>query len=117
MARTALTVLTPPANGQLPSTFAGQAADPTNFNNFPLTGREILIAQNSSTTAAATVTVHSVPDDEGRTDDIVSFSLAIGAFALFPQFPVAGWRQPSDGTLWVDASSASILFTVVRVEV
>lgn len=117
MARTPLTVDIPPAIGNAPSTITEQAADPTNFNNFPMTGREIVVARNSSTTAAATLTVHSVADAEGREDtSITAFSIAIGAVVLLPQFPLAGYQQ-SDGTLWLDADSASLLFTIVRTEV
>ena len=116
MARTALTVNTPPAPGSAPSTITEQAADPTNFNSFPLTGREVVVVRNSGA-SAYTVTVHSVADPLGRQDtSITAFSIAAGAVVLLPQFPMQGYVQ-SDGTLWIDGSNAALLFTVVRTEV
>jgi len=116
MARTALTVDLPPAIGGAPSVITEQAADASNFNNFPLTGREIVTVRNSGA-SAYTITVHSVPDAEGRLDmSITAFSIAAGAVVLLPQFPPAGYQQ-ADGTLWLDGSNALLLFTIVRTEV
>lgn len=116
MARTALTVYDPPAPGNAPAAITEQAADPVNFNNFPLTGREVVVVRNSGA-AAYTLTVHSVADQEGRQDtSITAFSIAAGAVVVLPQFPLEGYWQ-TDGTLWLDGSSASLLFTIIRTEV
>lgn len=94
------------------------AADTANSNSTPLTGKQVLLAYNSSTTTAATVTVSSVADSEGRTGDISAFSVAASASltaltaVVSQQFPVTGWQQ-SDGNLYFAASSNTIYFAVL----
>jgi hypothetical protein len=87
------------------------AADATNFNSFVSTGRELLLIQNSGA-SPYTVTVHSVVDSRNRTGDITAYSLAAGTFAVLGPFFIPGWLE-SDGTVWVDASNAAILFAVI----
>lgn len=120
MPRTAVTqtkIPTPYATALQAITFA--AADTGNLNSTPLTGKQLLLAYNSSTTTPATVTVSSVSDTEGRTGDISAFSVAASASltaltaAVSQQFPVTGWQQ-SDGNLYFQASSATIYFAVIQ---
>jgi hypothetical protein len=51
-------------------------------NTFVCTGRELLLFQNSDA-GAVTVTITSVDDEKGRSEDITSYSMAAGDFAVF----------------------------------
>ncbi len=95
------------------------AADIVNFNQFALTGYEILIALNSAA-SAGTVTITSNPDAYGRSKDIVTASVpaAVGGLSgikVFPRFSLGGWRQP-DGNLYLVASAVTIQFIVIQVQ-
>jgi hypothetical protein len=117
-AQTPLTVITPlgpyitgqPSAGTL--NFTPAACDASNGNSFPITGREILIVENSGM-SAYTVTISSVADFLGRTNDITTYSVGAGDFAAFSfRGGVTGWKQ-SDGTVHLACSNASILFAVL----
>ena len=118
MARTALPIVTPPGSypalplAALAAALTFTAADATNFNNFPSTGREALVIQNTGA-GAGTITVHSVSDSLKRTGDITAYSVPAAGFAILGPFSQAGWLQ-SDGTIWVDASATTMLLAVVR---
>ncbi len=89
------------------------AADPVNNNQFRMTGREILLARNTSTTTVRNVTVISVADPFGRTGNR-GRALAVGELAyVFGPGPLDGWQQ-SDGNLHVNADSADVQFYLVR---
>jgi hypothetical protein len=91
------------------------ACDPTNFNACALTGNEVLLLQNTGD-AAATVTIHSVPDPEQRTDDISDYSIPAGDFISFSFLAgTSGWLQ-SDGNFYFDASAASVLAAILYCE-
>lgn len=97
--------------GQLALTFT--AADAVNGNSFALTGHEILVMWNSSATVVGTVTISSVSDQYGRTQDITTYSLPISSFAAFNfRGGTGGWKQ-SDGTVHVLASVATVEFAVI----
>jgi len=116
--QTPLTVVTPigpyitgqPAASSL--NFAPAACDASNGNSFPISGREILIVQNSGM-SAYTFTISSVADALGRTNDVTTYSLASSDFAAFSfRGGVTGWKQ-SDGTVHLACSNAAILFAVL----
>jgi hypothetical protein len=87
------------------------AADASMGNSFPLTGREILIVQNTDS-AAHTFTLSSVPDALGRSEDVTAYSIPANAFAVFSfRGGIAGWKQ-TDGTVHMTVSSA-LLFVAV----
>jgi hypothetical protein len=113
MPRTALTpitgVLTNPTAGV---TLTFTAADTSNGNKVALTGKELILVQNSGA-SAYTVTVTSAPDSLGRTKDITADSIPAGGFKVYGVPQVEGWRQ-TDGTLSLDANNAAIKFCVVR---
>lgn len=112
MPRTTLTKTTSP--GPYPTTVQTvtmTAADTTNKNQFALTGREIVIIQNTDT-VARTVTITSTTDPQGRTGDISAVSLAAGAIAVVGPFGLPGWIQ-TDGMLYLEASAATVKFGVV----
>jgi hypothetical protein len=91
-----------------------QAADTTDSESVPLTGAELVIAHNTDTTDAHTVTISSIAsDDLGRTGDI-SYSLGADEYAVFGPFGLDGWRQ-SDGDLYFAAAAADVKFAVVEI--
>lgn len=91
------------------------AADATNKQQAQITGREMILAYNSSPDTAYTITINSVADsDLGRTGDITAYSLGFGEFALFGLVPIKGWAQ-TNGKLYFEASNAAIKFVVIRV--
>lgn len=114
MARTALTKTT------IPSPYAGAgvaitmtAADTSNQNSFPLTGREIVIAWNSGATSR-TVTVTSVDDRYGRQENISAEAIAAGAIRVYGVgLALEGWQQ-TDGNLYLEASNAEVKFGVLK---
>lgn len=119
MARTALTVVVPKgpyddvAANDLDFAFA--AADTSNGNSFPATGRELVLMRNEHASEAGTVTITSAPDPYGRTRDIAAYSLAAGEFAAFWVGRTAGWRQ-GDGTVYLNASATgTIKFAILRI--
>jgi len=79
---------------------------------FQLTGKEILLVQNTNA-GAQTVTILSVIDPYKRTGDITTYSVGIAEFAVFPMFPVDGWRQ-ADGQLYFAATATDVKFSVLR---
>lgn len=117
MARTALTPtdVVGPYEGT-PSAddldFAFTAGDAVNGNEFPSTGREVIVAQNVGA-GAADFTISSVADGFGRTQDISAYSLAAGEFAAIGPMDVRGWRQ-TDGNIYLDVSAADIEFAILR---
>lgn len=119
-AQTPLTVAVPlgpyvtgqPTAGTLNYTYA--ACDATNGNSFVVTGREVLLVQNTSTMTAYTFTISSVADNLGRTNDVTSYSVAASAFAAFNfRGGTSGWEQ-SDGTVHLSCSNAALSFAVLR---
>jgi len=115
MARTDLTpyALLSGKNAYPKQVLTQAAADIVNQNAIPHTGKEIILAKNSSG-GALTVTITSIADSvQGRTGDITAASLAASELALFGPYPVDGWRQ-ADNRLYLQASGVGILFTVLR---
>jgi hypothetical protein len=116
---TALTPITPvgpyPAGGTVSAgalAAAFTACDASNGNSFPLTGHEVLELRNTDT-GAHTVTINSAPDQEGRTEDITSYSIPATSDVAFSFLAgAAGWVQ-SDWTLHFTANSALVFARVL----
>lgn len=114
MARTVLTTTS------VPSPYAGAgvaitmtAADTSNQNSFPLTGREIVIAHNTGATPR-TVTITSVDDRYGRSEHIAAESIAAGAIRVYGSgLALEGWQQ-TDGSLYLEANHAEVKFGILR---
>lgn len=114
MARTALTVT------NIPTPYAGAgvaitmtAADISNQNRFPLTGREIVIAWNSGV-SSRTVTITSVDDAYGRQEHITAESIAAGAIRVYGcGLAIEGWQQ-TDGNLYLEANNAEVKFGILK---
>lgn len=91
----------------------GAAADDSLFNYCLLTGKEMLYVENTDV-GAQTITIYSVDDILGRSEDITTESIAAGAVHIFGPFPQDGWMQ-ADGFLYFDASDPLVKITVIRV--
>lgn len=94
-------------------------ADIVNQMQVRLTGHELILVRNSSTTVVESVTVLSAPDAQGRNGDITAFSVPVstagvahGGWAVLGPFPYAAWAQP-DGYLYLDTVTANLRFAVV----
>lgn len=94
-------------------TFVFTAADVTNFDQFTLTGREMIVAINTHASSPFTFTLESVADDKGRLGDITAYSLAAGEYACFWAGNKTGWDQ--GGQFYLRASSVSVKFAVFRI--
>lgn len=95
--------------------FTFQAANATDKEYFVCTGRELVIAYNSDPTNPYTVTITSVDDEKGRSEDIATYSMAAGDYAVFGVglTNTKGWKQTS-GQVYLEASNAAIKFAVLR---
>jgi hypothetical protein len=90
------------------------AADSSNFEEVIFTGREMVIAQNTSEDTPFDVTIESVASaTTKRTGDIVQ-EVAFGTVAVFGPQGLDGFRQ-SDGTLHFKGEDPTILFAVIRI--
>lgn len=76
-----------------------------------LTGRDILIIQNTGA-GARTVTITSQADPYGRTGHITAQSLAAGAIVVFGPIPQLGWADAS-GQLNLASEHAEIKYCVM----
>lgn len=99
--------------GQLAFTFA--ASDNVNGNSFPCTGHEVLLVDNTDA-ASQTITISSVADQFGRTQDITAYSMAAGTFAVFNfRGGCTGWKQ-TDGTVHILTSAATVKVAVLTIQ-
>lgn len=118
MARTLIAVQAPPGSypvlplTALAAQFVLTVADIVNFNAAVVTGREILLVQNTAA-GAGTVTVTSIVDTLNRVGDITAYSLPANSFAILGPFSLSGWKQ-ADGNLYFAGSAVTILFAVIR---
>jgi hypothetical protein len=101
---------TQPAVTTLDFTFA--ASDNVNGNQFPASGADLLLVQNTNA-APQTFTVRSAPDLLGRSVDIAAYSVGIGLFSQFKISTQVGWVQP-DGNIYLDSSNANIKFAITK---
>lgn len=101
------------ATGALDITFA--AGDATNGNSFACTGKEILLAYNSDSVNAYTITIDSVDDEKGRQEDLTSYSLDAGDYAAWGGGLTneKGWKQTS-GVIHVNVENVAVKLAVLR---
>jgi len=92
---------------------AETAADASNFNQTPHTGRNFIIIGRNSGSSTRAITITSVADSQGRTGNI-SDTLTNGQRKVWGPFEAEGWKQPSDGMLYFQAAHAEVLFSVIR---
>jgi hypothetical protein len=116
MARASITVQT--GTGKYPTLaqldpFAFTACDASNFNECDFTGREVIIAYNSSADTAYDFTVESLASQRtGRTLNLVK-EIPFGEHIVIGPLGVDGFRQ-ANGKLYFTAENAAILVGIVR---
>jgi hypothetical protein len=89
------------------------AMDASNGNSFPLTGQEILLFQNTDS-SAHTITISSVADSIGRTDSsLTGYSIPANGIAMIQVSQIAGWSQPG-ALMFLATSSALVKVSVLR---
>lgn len=95
-------------------TFAFTAGN-TGGDTITITGRELIIVQNTGV-GARTFTIASQVDEKGRTGDITAYSLAAGEFAYFTGGLTnsIGWRNVSTGLLTITPSHAEVKYAVLK---
>lgn len=112
MARQTLTKTTAPGCYAGTSTAVTMtAADTSNYEEFTLTGKELLIIYNSGG-SSYTWTATSVDDSFGRSEDITTESIAAGAIRVFGPISTAGWQQ-TDGKFYMQASNTAVKFGII----
>jgi hypothetical protein len=117
MSQTLLTVVTLKPNnyavvaGDLLVTPA--AMDASNGNSFQATGQEVIVFQNTDS-SAHTVTVTSVADALGRTDSsLTSYSIPATSIAAIQMKALAGWLEAGN-LVYLATSSALVKVAVLR---
>jgi hypothetical protein len=90
------------------------AADTSNQNKAPFSGKDVLLAYNSDT-GSHTITITSAPDEHGRSADISSYSIPAGEIHMFSfRQGGAGWQQ-ADGNIYFQANDATVKFAVLAI--
>jgi hypothetical protein len=104
-----------------PGAYAGEweevvwtAADPTDKEQFTVTGREVLLIRNTSADTPYHATITSVDDPFGRSEDISAVDIPFGDTVVWGPTRLEGWQQ-SDGNLYLEAENAAIEFAVVTI--
>ena len=95
--------------------FTFAAGTLTDGDTFVCTGREILIVNNTEAVDAKTITITSVDDEKGRSEDIATYSLAAGDFAAFGVglTNAKGWKSTA-GTIRITVSAITVKVAVLR---
>jgi hypothetical protein len=91
--------------------FIFTAADNVNFDQFALTGRELLLVSSS---AANTFTLESVIDAQKRLGDITTYAIGTGLFSCFWFGAKDGWEQGLSKA-FIKGSAVTVKFAVVRI--
>ena len=114
-------ITTQTIKGPFDAITAGQATLALTVGNvggdtFTVTGREILLVQNSHATTAYTITISSVADERGRTGDITAYSLAAGEIAMFgiALTNSPGWKNTSTQLIAITPNNAAIKWAVLK---
>lgn len=92
--------------------FVWTTADNVNFDQFALTGRELILINNTSG-GALTVTLTSAPDPQGRTADITTYSVGAGLYSAFWVGKIDGWNQA--GQFFMTSSAATMKYAIFRI--
>lgn len=84
-------------------------------NTFVCTGKELLIARNSSTDTTYTITITSQLDEYNRSGDITAYEIGPLEYAAFKFTNTRGWRD-SSGLVSFTVNNASIYVAILNVE-
>jgi hypothetical protein len=111
----AVTALTPVEITSLYPTAGAAIAwtngDAANDNDFPASGREVLLVRNASADTAHSITIVSVPDSLGRTGDVTE-SIPFGEERAY-MLGNRGFRS-SSGRVRIHPAHADIQFCVLQ---
>lgn len=89
------------------------AADPTNKEKIPFTGKEILVIQNIGV-SSHTITLTSIADSAGRLDtSLTAYAIPAGEIHIIELAQVAGWNQTGN-FLFLEANHAEVKWGVVK---
>lgn len=88
---------------------SGDSGD--NGNQFVASGKDLVIFHNTAV-GPQVITFTSEPDTYGRSQDIDSYSLGAGEYAIFGPFKLTGWEQ-TDGKIYFETDDADILVAVI----
>jgi len=86
--------------------------DPANGHQFSVTGRELLIAQNTET-SPKWVKLTAAADAFGRAGNTGNYAIAPGAIAVFAVSPMNVWAHQGN-VAYVDVEHAGVLLAAVR---
>lgn len=115
MARTALTITNAP--GSYPTTGVAvtwNAGDPTNENDFPFGGNELILVKNDAAADPGDIILSSVADYQGRLGSITEEITALTQVRMYGPFTDrSGWLQ-SGGKFFLDPETADIKIAVIR---
>ena len=117
MARKDIPIITPkgPYPGTVSATgldFVWTTADNVNSDQFPLTGRELILINNTSG-GALTITLTSAADPQGRTGDITTYSVGIALYSCFWAGNLVGWNNA--GYFYMTSSAATMKYAIIRI--
>lgn len=114
MARTTLTKTEAKKNGYGSTLVAltMAAADTTNQNDFVAEGDDLIVIHNTGG-SPYTVTINSVADPFGRTQDVNAVSVPAGEYRIFGPLKTLGWMQ-STGKIHLEASNAAVKFGIIK---
>lgn len=121
MSQTNIATQTPvgpyPAGGSVGATaldLTWTTADTSNGNKFTFSGKEVLLVWNPDS-ASHHLTISSVSDARGRSDDITSYAVGAGVISCFTfRNGAEGWQQ-SDGSIHISSDSALVKFAILTV--
>jgi hypothetical protein len=104
------------------ATVAANAADvtmtagDTGGDTIACNGRDVIIAQNTHAADPYTITIASEIDEQNRTGDITTYSLAAGEIAVFGVGLTnsVGWKDATTGLISVDVENAAVKWGILR---
>lgn len=88
------------------------AADPTDKEEIVLTGRQLLLIRNTHADTDYYVTINSVDNQWGRSEDIHQVDIGDGEMVVWGPIALDGWQQPG-GLLFLEAENAAIEYAVI----
>ena len=113
-----LTVQVPP--GPYPGTVASGDLDITwspasaTTDSFAATGKELILAKNTSASAVASVTLYSQPDQYRRSADIVYSVTPSGTIGFWAGGTV-GWKDAT-GEITIEANTTAVKWAILRIQ-
>lgn len=90
------------------------AGDATNGNNFPYTGREIVVAENTDGANPYELTLVSQPDEVTGRSGSVTYDIPAGGFTIIPKLAENGWVNGA-GNVELTVENVAIKLAVVLI--